>query len=102
MYLINALELKRLRGPSNMEQIEAEIKLMESELSTQLDNKTILSVILDPALRLPVILTCVIQGSQQLSGITSVNKFSLSYKIGLYRVFKPFFCLDCVLLCATL
>lgn len=70
-------ELKRLRGSSNMEQIEAEIQLMDSEVTAQLEKKTLFTVILDPTLRLPVILTCVIQGSQQLSGITSVNKFSL-------------------------
>lgn len=49
---------------------------MEEEASSQSDSRSIWSVLLDPQLRLPVILVCVLQGGQQLSGVNAVFYYS--------------------------
>lgn len=66
-------ELKRLRGEKNLELIDEEIKLMENEAKHQSEKRSLWSVVIDPDLRLPLILCCVIQAGQQLSGITAVS-----------------------------
>lgn len=46
---------------------------MEKEATKQVKTRTLLSVLLDQDKRLRLILTCMIQGCQQLCGITSVR-----------------------------
>lgn len=46
---------------------------MEAEASHQSKKRSILSVLKDPTLLLPVVLTCALQGGSQLSGITAVK-----------------------------
>lgn len=67
------VELNRLRGKEQIETIDKELKLMENEAKQKTEKRTLWSVITDFELRLPLILCCVIQAGQQLSGITAVS-----------------------------
>lgn len=56
-----------------MEIVNMEIEMMEKEATQPIKNRTLLSILRDKDKRLHLILTCVIQGSQQLCGVTSVK-----------------------------
>lgn len=66
------IALTLLRG-SNLELIEEELRLMEKESNIESNSRSMMSVLKDPLLRLPLILTSFIQVGQQLSGITAVS-----------------------------
>lgn len=74
--IIYTLELRRLHG-TNVELIENEILLMETESKHILGKRSIPSILSDPSLRLPIILVCVMLGGQQLSGVTMVSFYSV-------------------------
>lgn len=61
-----------LRGEKNLEALMEEIEQLELEAKNQIKKRTLLSVIRDPSLLLPLVLVCVMQGGQQLSGINAV------------------------------
>lgn len=58
---------------------------MELEAATQSETRSIWSVLRDPTLLLPVVLVCVLQGGQQLSGVNAVFYYSVDifHKAGL-------------------
>lgn len=51
---------------------------MEIEATNQTETRSILSVLSDRTLLMPVILVCVLQGGQQLSGINAVAYYSVA------------------------
>lgn len=51
---------------------------MENEAVFQSEKRSLLSVLCDPKLLLPVVLVCALQGGQQLSGINAVFFYSVS------------------------
>lgn len=53
--------------------VAEEMALMRTEATTQTEKRSLLSVLRDPALLLPVVLVCALQGGQQLSGINAVR-----------------------------
>lgn len=70
--LINyTLELKRLRG--NNYQLDDEISNMVNESNNATANRSILSILSDPILLLPIVLVVTIQAGHQFSGINAVN-----------------------------
>lgn len=71
------LELKRLRG-SDINLINQELEVMDQEAKSQSETRSIVSVLMDRTLLLPLILVCVLQGGQQLSGINAVFYYSVS------------------------
>lgn len=58
--------------------INEELQSMENEAVFQSEKRSLLSVLRDPKLFLPVILVCALQGGQQLSGINAVFYYSVS------------------------
>lgn len=52
---------------------------MELEAATQSDTRSIWSVITDSRLLLPIVLVCVLQGGQQLSGVNAVFYYSTQF-----------------------
>lgn len=59
---------------------------MEAEAVHQTKKRSILSVLKDPTLLLPVVLTCALQGGSQLSGITAVKNVYLMEKKKLFTL----------------
>lgn len=51
---------------------------MEVEATTQSESRSIWSVLIDRTLMMPILLVCVLQGGQQLSGINAVFYYSVS------------------------
>ncbi|XP_037034948.1 solute carrier family 2, facilitated glucose transporter member 1-like isoform X2 [Bradysia coprophila] len=70
-------QLQQLRG-SQIALINEELQSMENESVFQSEKRSLLSVLRDPKLLLPVILVCALQGGQQLSGINAVFYYSVS------------------------
>lgn len=74
-------ELMRLRVGSGstdlLARINAELIVMEQDASTQAYTRSILSVLTDRSLLMPVILICALQGGQQLSGVNAVFYYSV-------------------------
>lgn len=66
-----------MRGNNESDRINKELELMEIEATTQSETRSILSVLSDKALLLPVILVCALQGGQQLSGVNAVFYYSV-------------------------
>lgn len=66
-------ELMLLRN-NQSKMVEAELKLLYQESLTQTDKRSILSVLRDPTLLLPVILVCSLCFGQQMSGINAVSE----------------------------
>lgn len=77
---MSAAELKKLRK-NDLEYIQYETAEMEREMHDKQEIRTIWSVLRDPALLLPVVIVCALQGGQQLSGINAVFFYSV-------RIFK--------------
>lgn len=71
--------MKELQKLSNdKDALLEEIELMQPENSGQpVETRGIWSVLRDPALLLPIILVCALQGGQQLSGINAVSNFRI-------------------------
>lgn len=71
-------EIIRLRG--NDETVRAEIEAMNPANSDENsgDKRTMCSVLRDPKMLLPVVLTCALTGGQQLSGINAVFFYSVA------------------------
>ncbi|GAB0088520.1 solute carrier family 2, facilitated glucose transporter member 1 [Sergentomyia squamirostris] len=69
--------LLRLRG-SDSPNVQYELEEMNQELVEKCDARSVKSVISDPALLLPVVLVCALQGGQQLSGVNAVFYYSVS------------------------
>lgn len=72
-------ELERLRGNDDSLLIHDELTTMELEAATQSDTRSIWSVIKDYKLLLPIVLVCVMQGGQQLSGVNAVFNYSTQF-----------------------
>lgn len=68
-------ELSRLRGEDVLDEIES---IYPNHNATQEESRTIVSVLSDSKLLLPLILVCALQGGQQLSGINAVFYYSVS------------------------
>lgn len=58
-----------------MDTIDEELMLMEQEVSTSSEQRSVYSVIRDPSLLLPVILVVLLMGCQQLSGLNAASHF---------------------------
>lgn len=73
-------ELIRLRGSKATEVINSEIDEMSLEKRNEIKSMSLISVLRDPTLLLPLIIVCSFQGGQQLSGINAVciNSINLS------------------------
>ncbi|XP_059614809.1 solute carrier family 2, facilitated glucose transporter member 1 isoform X2 [Phlebotomus argentipes] len=69
--------LLRLRG-NDPSFVQCELEEMNQELVEKSDTRSVKSVICDPALLLPIVLVCALQGGQQLSGINAVFYYSVS------------------------
>ncbi|XP_060075926.1 solute carrier family 2, facilitated glucose transporter member 1-like [Ylistrum balloti] len=67
--------LKRLRGYSDVEEEIDEMKV-EARKSQSVESFSIKKLLTTPDLRIPVIMACVLQVSQQWSGINAVMSFS--------------------------
>lgn len=65
-------ELIRLRGSKATEVINCEIDEMSLEKRNEVKSMSLISVLRDPALLLPLFIVCSFQGGQQLSGINAV------------------------------
>lgn len=74
-------ELLRLRpgdgGMDHLNQINVEILAMEEEAQTQSETCSLLSVLTDKKLLLPVILVCALPAGQQLSGVNAIFIYSV-------------------------
>lgn len=70
------LELLKLRG-YRATIVDEEILLMQNEISSEVEKRSLWSVLKDPTLFLPVALVCILQGGQQLSGINAVFYYSV-------------------------
>lgn len=70
------LALSKLRGPSNKELVENEIQELEEEIERSRQEKEVTwaDMFRETHLVRPLIVTIVIQMSQQLSGVNAVNK----------------------------
>ena len=85
-------EIQRLRGKHlTAEYIENEIFKKEDTATNDCETMSLLSVLKDPALRLPLILVCCLQGGQQLSGINAVCYIRSIHKYLLISEFKIYF-----------
>lgn len=71
------IELKLLRG-SQFALIDEELQSMEKEAVLQSEKRSLLSVLCDRKLRLPLILVCSLLGGQQLSGLNAIFFYSVS------------------------
>lgn len=80
------LALRRLRATN---QIEEDIEEMRAEERAQQSEATIsmMELVCSPTLRQPLIISVVMQLSQQLSGINAVS--IVSYKIKILNIFVP-------------
>lgn len=67
--------LIRLRGNVKAEVLAHELETMDAEAHLGGHVSTILEVLKDPKLLMPLIIVCVYQGGQQLSGINAVLSF---------------------------
>lgn len=76
LIIIN-LVLLRLRG-NDPNFVQYELEEMNQELVEKSDTRSVKSVISDPALLLPIVLVCALQGGQQLSGVNAVFYYSVS------------------------
>lgn len=65
-------ELQQLRNGRD-DLVAEEMALMRNEATSQSEKRSLWSVVRDPALLLPVVLVCALQGGQQLSGINAVG-----------------------------
>lgn len=63
---------------NNVEKVNHEIVMMENSIGTDVQKRSLWSVISDPKLRLPLLIVCALQGGQQLSGINAVFYYSVS------------------------
>lgn len=73
-------ELQKLS--SDKDALLEEIELMQPVTSGQsTESRGILSILRDPALLLPIVLVCALQGGQQLSGINAVCQKNLQFTI---------------------
>lgn len=69
--LCNSLALKRFRATQNVEEDVEEMKA-EQRAHSQEERMSMLQLVRSPTLRMPLIISIVIQLSQQLSGINAV------------------------------
>lgn len=74
-------ELMRLRVGSGSDDLQklvnAELNEMDQEAATQAETRSIVSVLTDKKLLLPLVLICTLQCGQQLSGINAVFYYSV-------------------------
>ena len=82
-------ELLKLYG-GDIEALNEELESMQptSNTTSTFEKRGILSIIKDPALLLPIVLVCSLQGGQQLSGINAVKILFLLF---IYNIFKKNF-----------
>uniref|UniRef100_A0A1L8DF70 Putative sugar transporter n=2 Tax=Nyssomyia neivai TaxID=330878 RepID=A0A1L8DF70_9DIPT len=69
--------LLRLRG-NDPNFVQYELEEMNQEQVDKSETRSVKSVISDPALLLPIVLVCALQGGQQLSGVNAVFYYSVS------------------------
>lgn len=88
-----------MRG-TNLKLIDEELKIMEKEATIESNKRSMGSVLMDPLLRLPLILTCFMQIGQQLSGIGAVRTFVLN-KLEVNMVTRVVIVIVGLLLCSS-
>ncbi|XP_075167870.1 sugar transporter 1 isoform X2 [Haematobia irritans] len=71
-------ELTRLRGSKSEDIIQQEIEEMEIESNAKVQTRSLMSVLKDPTMLMPLIIVCSFQGGQQLSGINAIFYYSVS------------------------